>query len=122
MSGRRSRAKGRDYQSEIARRWRDSGLYPDAYSTQGSQTKAIGKAPGDVAGTPFVVELKRRKTINVRQALEQAEREAAEAGDERTPIAVCRWDGMRAHEAIVSMRLCDFEALIRAQREGWEAP
>ncbi len=118
----RSRSKGRDYQSELARRWRDSGLYPDAHSTQGSQTKRVGKAPGDIGGTPRVCELKRRKVINVRGALEQAEREAADAGDERTPIAVCRWDGMRAHEAVVALRLCDFERLIQAQRDGWDAP
>ena len=120
--GKRSRDKGRDYQSELARRWRDSGLYPDAHSTQGAQTKAVGKAPGDIGGVPWVCELKRAKKINVRAALEQAERDAAEAQDERTPIAVCRWDGMRAHEAVVSMRLADFEQLIRAQRDGWEAP
>ncbi len=97
------------------------GLWPDAHSTHGSQARRIGKEPSDIGSTPYVVEAKRQKALNVHQALEQAERAADASKDERTPIVVWRRDGSSEGNALVVMRLEAFEALHLAQREGWEA-
>jgi len=118
VTGAGSRRKGAAYERELARRWRDD-LWPDARRGIG-QTRSGGEVP-DVDGTPFWVEAKRRKRHDVRGAMRQAVTAAAEAGDERAPLVVARWDGDPADDALVCMRLADFEQLIRAQREGFEA-
>jgi hypothetical protein len=120
--GARSRRKGARGQQQLAKRWRDTGLYPDAYSTQGRQVRHdAGKAPGDIENVPWIVEVK-VGSPRVRAALQQAEDAAFKAGDDRVPVAVCRWDGDPWDRAVVAMRLEDFELLIAAQREGWESP
>lgn len=124
MSGRTSRSKGVRWQSDLARRWRELGLYPDAASTQGEQTRSgrgLGKTPPDVEGTPWWVEAKHTRAVNPVGALRQAEKERRAAGDERPCLAVVRPNGDRLVGPVVCMRLVDFEALILAQREGWDA-
>lgn len=119
-----SRRKGAAWQAALARRWRDLGLYPDAHSTQGAQTRSgrqLGKTPPDVDGTPWWVECKHRRAADPVGALKQAEREQAAAEDARPCIAVVRPHGCGEREAVVAMRLEVFEALILAQREGWES-
>jgi hypothetical protein len=117
-----SRRKGAAFQAELARRWRENGLYPDAHSTQGAQKSGGYKPASDVDGTPFVVEAKHCRAINILAALRQARAAAEAAKDNRTILAVTRYHGTGVADAIVSMSLADFEALIRAQREGWDAP
>jgi uncharacterized protein (DUF1786 family) len=121
MSG-RSREKGARWQGDLARRWRASGLYPDAYSTQGGQVRRVRPSASDVDGTPWVVEAKHCKLVNIRAALEQAEAAAAADKDNRPVVAVTRYHGTGPDEAVVSMRLTVFEELILALREGFEAP
>lgn len=104
-----SRRKGAAYECELAKRWKDSGLWPLAKRGIG-QTRAGGEVP-DVEGTPFWVEAKRRKRHNVLAAMKQAE----EASDGRPGLVVARWDGQAADEALVVMRLPTFENLL------WEA-
>lgn len=113
--GRRSRSKGAAFQAELAKRWRDSRLYPDAASTQGAQTRSgrrIGKTPPDVEGTPFWVEAKHTRAANPVGALRQAERERKTAGDSRPAIAVVRPNGDRLVGPVVCMRLETFEELM----------
>lgn len=105
------RQKGAQYERDLANRWSKSGLFPDAKRGLG-QTRAGSDVP-DVDNTPFWVEAKRRKRPNILKALEQAEAAVKEVGDPRPPIAVCRWDRMPPGDAVVSMRLRDFEALVR---------
>lgn len=119
-----SRRKGAVWQAELARRWRDLGLYPDAASSQGAQTRsgrALGKTPPDVDGTPWWVEAKHRRAADPVGALRQAEAERAAAGDERPAIAVVRPHREGPGGAVVCMRIDTFEALMLAQREGWES-
>lgn len=119
-----SRRKGAAWQAELARRWRAIGLYGDAHSTQGAQTRSgrqLGKTPPDVDGTPWWVEAKHRRAADPVGALKQAEREREAAGDERPAIAVVRPHGCGPADAVVAMRLETFERLILAQREGWES-
>lgn len=102
-----SRRKGASYERELAKRWRDSGLWPDAQRGIG-QARAGSEVP-DVEGTPFWVEAKRRKRHNILAAMKQAE----EASDGRSALVVARWDGQTADEALVVMRLHTFEDLVR---------
>lgn len=113
MSGARSRRKGASYERELANRWRDSGLYPDAERGIG-QARSGGDVP-DVTGTPWWVEAKCQARPNVFAALEQAE----EATDGRAPIVVaCRRVAGAPSKAstVVAMRLEVFEALVRSVR------
>lgn len=129
MSGARSREKGLRWQSDLALRWRTSGLFPAARSTQGEQVRGphLGARPPDVEGTPYAVEAKHMRIgaaplgKPVIAALEQGEREAAQRGDAREVIAVVRPHGCGEDAAIVvqrmyvggppkAMRLPDWEA------------
>lgn len=115
-SGRTSRRKGRVWQAGLAKRWRDAGLYPEAHSTQGEQTRSgrgIGRTPPDIEGTPWWVEAKHQRRPSPIKALEQAEREAKEAGDLRAAIAVVRPHGGGPDDAVVVMRLGEWEMLER---------
>lgn len=116
----RSRRKGATWQADLARRWRTLGLWLDAASSQGAQTRSgrVGVTPPDVDGTPYWVEAKHQRSPRMLAALEQAERERAAAGDERTPIAVVRHHGAAEADAVVCMRLADFEALVRKTAEA----
>ena len=110
----RSRNKGAAYERELANRWRDSGLYPDARRGIG-QARWGGDVP-DVDGTPWWVEAKCQARPNVFAAMEQAE----EATDGRTPVVVaCRREKGAPGRAstLVAMRLEDFEALCAAARQ-----
>jgi hypothetical protein len=113
--GKRSRRKGAAWQAELARRWRDLGLWICARSTQGEQ-RTLGALGADVEGTPFAVEAKHRRSAQPIQALRQAEDEAFTRGDERPCIAVVREHGSGAGDAVVCMRLGTFEALAASWR------
>lgn len=117
--GKLSRAKGRRWQAELAKRWRDSGLFPDAASSQGAQTRSgrIGRTPPDVDGTSWWVEAKHQRRPNAFAALEQAETEAAAASDDRPAVAVVRLHGTGPDEALVALRLSVFEDLLRNRGE-----
>jgi hypothetical protein len=120
--GARSRVKGAAWQAELARRWRESGLWPLAASTQGAQTRSgrgIGITPPDVEGTPFAVETKHEKRANPIAALVQSEREAGERGDARPAIAVVRPHGSGPEGAVVIMKLPVFELLAEAAQAGF---
>jgi hypothetical protein len=116
-SGSTSRRKGRDWQAELAKRWRDSGLWPDARSTQGQQGTQRGPRPPDVDGTPFWVEAKHSASTPL-AALEQAEDEAqrhAEAYDAldlRPCIAVVRPRGKGPAGALVALRVWTLAELL----------
>jgi hypothetical protein len=112
-----SRTKGRAWQAELAKRWRDLGLWICARSTQGEQ-RALGALGADIEGTPFAVEAKHRRSAQPIQALRQAEDEAFTRGDERPCIAVVREHGSGAGDAVVCMRLGTFEALAAS----WAGP
>jgi hypothetical protein len=113
-----SRTKGRDWQSKLAKRWRDSGLFPGAVSSHGGQKLGPGKKPADIEATPYAVEAKHRRAANPIQALEQAELEAKERGDARPPVAIVRPHRSSVDDAVVVMRLTTFEALVAAIG-GW---
>lgn len=106
--GRSSRARGRDYQSAVARRWRNIGLFPEAASTQGAQTRAVGKVASDISGTPFTVECKYQKNVNIKAAIRQAE----EQGDTKC-VVIAHMANEPFGSALAVMRLRQWEALVR---------
>lgn len=128
MSGARSRRKGAQGERDLANRWARPGtvqrsatafpertmpvlvrpLFPEA--KRGIGQARSGSEVADVEGTPFWVEVKRRKAINVRASMKQAK----DATDGRPPVVVCRWDGDPEDESIVCMRLVDWEELLRS--------
>lgn len=119
--GARERAKGREWQAALARRWRERGVFPEAASTQGAQVRSgrkIGKTPPDIEGTPFWVEAKHTRAANPVGALRQAERERREAGDPRPCIAVVKPNGDRLVGPVVTMRLDTFEEIVGLARVG----
>jgi hypothetical protein len=66
--GRRSRNKGRAYEQEIARRFQH--IYPNARRGLGQARQAHEVA--DVTGTPFWIECKHKRALNVHGAFAQA--------------------------------------------------
>lgn len=113
-----SRRKGRVWQAELAKRWRDSGLFAGAMSTQGAQKFGIRMMVPDVDGTPYWCEAKHTRACNPIAALRQALKEASGAQDERAPIAVCKPSGDKLCGPVVVMRLEDWETLVRLAQYG----
>ena len=117
-----SRRKGAAWQAELAKRWRDRGLFVGARSTQGEQAPTLRGAKRndvpDIEGTPYWVEAKHKRQLTAHAALEQAEDEATEALDARTAIAVVRPHGCGPDGAMVCMRIGDWEALVRLAQLG----
>ncbi len=121
-----SRRKGAAFQAELAKRWRDAGLFPDARSTQGEQKCRREDKPADIEGTPYAVEAKHRRSCRPLQALEQSEAEAEARADWRDAIAVVKPHGAAMEDAVVVMRLSSFETLVSdalclRERYPWEA-
>lgn len=114
--GKTSRRKGRDYQARLAKRFRDNGTFTNASSTHSAQSRRQGYKPPDIEGTPYWIECKHRKTINVLDSIKQAEDEALNAKDERPALAILKWHGDRG-EPIVAMRLKDFERLVQQKEK-----
>jgi hypothetical protein len=107
------------WQSDLAKRWRTMGLFSAARSTQGEQVRQakLGPRPSDIEGTPFAVEAKHGGASPL-AALRQAETEAAARGDVRAPIAVVRPPRAAVEDAVVVLRLREFEELCAALE--WE--
>ncbi len=100
-----SRRKGAAYERELAKRWRDMALFVRA--ARGLVQSRSAREVPDVDGTPYWVEAKRRKVHNLRAAMQQA----IAASDGRIPLVVARYDGDSADDALVVMRLADWERL-----------
>jgi len=108
MTGRTSRTKGAVWEREVARRLRD--IWPEA--RRGLQARMGGDA-ADVEGCPLHVECKCGRGVQVRAALDQAERDTG-----GRPIVVAVHDdaprpGVRAREW-VAMPWGLFEEMARA--------
>lgn len=120
--GRRARRKGSNYEREVADALR--ALFPQAMRGIG-QARASGEVP-DVQGTPFWIECKHRRALNVTAALEQARMELmryeASGGTKKylCPLLVARLDrgapGSTRTDLAV-LRLDDFLALLRRSHD-----
>lgn len=98
------RRKGASFERELAARWRDSGLYPDARRNL-SQSRSAAREGGDVLGTPWHVEAKHEARPAPIAALRQGMRDAGG----KPVLVVTNVRGVLA----VTMTLDAFEALVR---------
>ena len=104
--GRLSRTKGAAYERQIATRMRE--IYPAAKRGLG-QARA-GHEVDDVEGTPWWVQTKHTKVLNLLAALSQAKRDADAAKDSRPPLVIGRRDRERD---VACMYLDDLIALLK---------
>lgn len=111
MSGKKSRDKGARFELFLEKALKV--CFPDARRMGGSQARDPKYA--DVEGTPFRIEAKHWAKLtykNLRDALEQAESNGQEFGDDRIPIAITKIDGTKP---IVSMTLRRFLQMIETK-------
>jgi hypothetical protein len=114
--GKMQRQKGASYERHIAGRLRE--VYPNARRGIG-QSRSAGEVP-DVDGTPWWVELKHRKVVNILAALAQADKDRLESNNllnavARRPLVIARRDRERD---VAAMLLDDLIALLR-ELEAW---
>jgi hypothetical protein len=100
QNGKRSRTKGARWELEVAKRLAE--LFPNAKRSFQARS---GKEGCDVEHTPFWVECKHGKLVNLRGAIKQA----IEDSDGRTPVVVAKDD---RSEPLVVMRFEDFLKLV----------
>lgn len=101
--GRRSKRKGKTWERELAAMLRP--VFGERVA-RGFQTRS-GRDGCDVEGTPYWLEAKHGKLVNVRAAL----RQALEATDGRPAVVVAKDD---RSVPLVVMRLADWLALVAA--------
>ena len=101
MKGRSARAKGSSYEREIAERLRC--VYPKAKRGLG-QARSGGEV-ADVTGTPWWIEAKRRKRVDVHKAIAQA----LAASDGRPVLVISRRD---REKDLVTLHLDEFIRLV----------
>ena len=92
-TGKSSRTKGHSFERFVARVLQVS--FPDSKVSRGLQYRDPTMC--DVEGTPFRIECKARKTFSYKDildAIEQAERDGEEHGDDRFPLAITKKDRM----------------------------
>jgi hypothetical protein len=107
-----SRTKGKAWEQAVARMLREAMPSAAEQIRRGWQSRKGDDDP-DVIAPQLSVECKHRKAPVVRAALEQAVR-TANTGT--WPIAVCRWHGQAAGDAVAAMRL---EDLLELLGEWW---
>jgi hypothetical protein len=119
--GRASRTKGHGFERALVHRFRE--IFPDVDGNPVVK-RGIGQARSncevaDVEMPHFWVEAKRRKRVNIREALEQAAEAAFKSsGPHRVPIVVSKEDTtglpgqVDTRPAIVSLYLEDFLWLV----------
>lgn len=114
--GRASRNKGKSHEREVAIELKP--IYPLAKRGIG-QTRQGGEVP-DVTGTPWWVEAKHRKAVNVHAAFEQALTARDASTDEYMRVApvlvVTRKHG--SSRDLVTMDLVEFRRIIAAMQNA----
>lgn len=95
--GKMSRRKGASFERLVANRLKQ--IWGPAKRGIG-QARSAGEV-ADVEGTPYWLELKHRKLVNIRAAM----RQAVEQTDGRAPVVVSRSNG---EDVLVTMRLDDW--------------
>lgn len=86
-----------------------------AHELGGARTGNTGKAAADVTAGFLVVEVKERATLPawLKAAMGQA---VTAAGSEKLPVAILHEGGQPYAQALVVLRLCDFQAWLSANK------
>jgi hypothetical protein len=111
-NGRAMKAKGSAFEREVVRVLHEHG-HPHAERSYGAGRP---RDVGDVAGVPgFVVEAKACRALDLAGWLDEATREAANAGEGVVPVVVAKRRGRPAEDAYAVLRLVDFAELLAAR-------
>ena len=112
-SGRGSKAKGSDYERELAAHFNEAlGL-----SSRRALLSGGGRNEGgaDLDGTPLIhVEAKRTERFSPYDAIEQAEATISRNSRPDFPVVIQRKNGVKINDSLVVMRLKDWEQLYAA--------
>lgn len=115
--GKASREKGKRFERWVKNALKD--IFPEA--KRGWQSRGGTSEEQDIEGTPFAIECKHRLTVNIRQALDQAdmaryrvtETETKQV-DFRPPVACTKCQkGLYANKVLVTMKFDDWKELVR---------
>lgn len=106
------RRKGATWERELAAHLRSEGIQAQRGIGQARRSSEVPDV--DVAG--WWIEAKRHQRTNPKAALQQAIADAAENGEGRIPVAVCRDNGQPLQAATVTLRLGDWIQLVRDRR------
>ena len=106
------RRKGAGWERELAAHLRSEGI--EAQRGIGQARRSSEVPDVDVEG--WWIEAKRHQRTNPKAALQQAIADAAENGEGRIPVAVCRDNGTALQDATVTMRLGDWVELVKDRR------
>lgn len=109
------RRKGATFERELARYLTENGV--EARRGIG-QARSASEVP-DVEVDGYWIEAKRQIKPNIRAALEQADKAAAEAHPVGgiVPVAVCRSNGDSMQRSTVTLYLDDWIELVKAKRD-----
>jgi hypothetical protein len=107
------RRKGAGWERELAAHLRSEGI--EAQRGIGQARRSSEVPDVDVEG--WWIEAKRHQRTNPKTALQQAIADAAENGEGRIPVAVCRDNGTALQDATVTMRLGDWVELVKDRRD-----
>ena len=88
-----------------------------AHELGGARTGNTGKATADVTAGFLVVEVKERAELPawLKAAMGQA---VSAAGSDKLPVAILHEGGQPYKEALVLLRLCDFQAWLASEKSS----
>ena len=116
-NGRAMKAKGSTFEREVVRVLHEHG-HPHAERSYGAGRP---RDVGDVAGIPgFVIEVKACRCFDLAGWLDEATREAANAGEGAVGVVVAKRRGHGPEDAYAVLRLADFAELLATRRQRVE--
>jgi Holliday junction resolvase len=102
-----SKQKGKRYELEVARYFRELGFDKARRSVQYNGQTEEGQA--DIVGVPFLhIECKHKEKLNIEEAMQQALRDKQASKKNRIPVVIHRKNGKKSK---VTMTLDDFTKL-----------
>ena len=115
-SGRGSKAKGSDYERELAAHLNENvGLNSRRALLSGGGRNDGGS---DLEGTPLIhIEAKRTETFSPYAAMEQAEASISKSGVKTMPVVIQRRNQVKTGKSMVVMRMDDWMQLYSAYLE-----
>ncbi len=117
--GRAMKAKGSAFEREVVAVLRERG-HPHAARAYGAGRP---RDVGDVSGVPgFAVEVKACRALDLAGWLDEAAREAANAGPRTIPVVVAKRRGRGAADAYAVMKLGDWAGMVAARLPEVAAP
>jgi len=109
VGGTSSRDKGKRWEREVARLFRDA--MPGETVKRGFQSRFGGSEEADVECPIYHIEAKHQQSVNIWASMRQARDDASARGLGKVPVVVAKRDA-RKDEPIAVLRLVDFLDLV----------